>query len=232
MLITNIIYSIEIFIFFASIASVVAAKKAKNKTTCNWISIIDYTYIAYMFIFMVLTDILSLPVGMEFIIFYPTLFIAFILFVVSIAISSRKAKKADAKSDNKVLYVSLAIILAPLVIVIFSIAQNLFVIQSSDVIFVYRSAGNGGIGDTNYFAYGVKQGECSRFDLGIDFDGYAIDKFLPAGAKQELLKDTDYQITLKENGVAVYKNNELVCEDNNLPSYHNNTLERFIVINH
>ena len=69
-------------------------------------------------------------------------------------------------------------------------------------------------------------------DLGIDFDGYAIDKFLPAGAKQELLKDTDYQITLKENGVAVYKNNELVCEDNNLPSYHNNTLERFIVINH
>lgn len=238
-LIENCYYCISILISLFSIISLVYSIKNKNKYICNWIILIDIIYILYLIANYTMTEFLYIPVGLEVLLIYLIEFIAGILYVLSIILNLIKRlikrKKLIYTKNNKVIFATMIFVLFPIILLSTYIVENKLLINNSDLILVYES--NGGTLDSKNFAYAIGKDYCKQFDLGIDWDGYYLKKFLPANAVEiNDLDDTDYEIIFnqswEDNSISVYKNNKEIYKVKNKSYYHNIDFEKGFYIKH
>jgi hypothetical protein len=235
MLIKNVIYIMSFIIGVISIISLIMANKNKNIFKRNWIKRINLFYIFYLILGIVLLNYLLLPYGFEIFILYFIDGIATVLYIISIVVCK---KKKDCNNIEKKSFANFSIlmILLPGILLISCIGYSKYLINNSDVIMIFHSRGNGGFDGTD-FAYAINEKSCTEFDLGIDFYGYAFEKFAPANAK-ELNRDDEipnYRIepfeTSSRNRLEVYYNDKLIC--NIKPrKIHNNEFKRGFYIEH
>lgn len=96
-------------------------------------------------------------------------------------------------------------------------------LNNSELIIIFNSDGNGGIGDSDTFAYTINKNLCNQFDLGIDTDGYEIKKYLPKELKETNdLEKLNYDVIIDDNEtIHVYDNKKEICKFNNDSKYSN-----------
>lgn len=237
MLIKNYIYCISIILSLLSIIYLIWSIKNKNKYICNWIIIVNTTYILYLIINLFIRDILYIPVGFEVLIMYLIEFISGILCISSIVINLiKKQKLRHTQKSTNVMLMAIFSVLLPAILLSASIIRNKILINNSDLILVYESNGNGKF-DNKTFAYAVGENFCEQFDLGIEIGGHNLEKFLPANAVEiNNPKDIDYEIVFNEswedNSISVYKNNEKICKTKNESHYFNIDFEKGFYLKH
>lgn len=238
MLIQNCIYCISIWIGIFSILLLSDSIDNKNKYICNWIILIDFIYILYLIIIYRLMGILYIPVGLEVLFIYLIEFVAGILYIISIILNLNKRKKIDTYiKSKKVILAAMFLILLPVILISTSVVQNKQMINNSDLLLIYESSGNGGFGDSKTFAYAIGKDYCKQFDLGTDFYGYKMEKFLPKNAVEiNDLDDTDFEVrfneSTKDNSISVYKNRKKICKEKNKSNYFNIEFKKGFYIKH
>ena len=235
MLLTECIKLTVITLFILSIILLIIAIKNKDKNACYWISVTGAILIIYIHLSIRLTNQLEIPISFGSHIFYYLVeIIVRILCITLIIISCIKAKKLKSQKKNKhIKYIILAFIILPIIPVSIGILNNLHTINHSNLIVVYRSAGNGGFGNIQYFAYGINNDSCKEFDLGINLDGYRLNNFLPPNAKKTALKEIpEYDVRLTEDRLVVYKDTQQICSVSFQSHYYNNSLEKTFYIEH
>ena len=218
-------------IYIGSITSIIIAVDNKNKDKCRWITYVNLAFIFYIITLAMLPNMLYLPVGLELLLYGLASFVAIILNIISVIINTKKAKKLKGKAaltiDKKVRYFAIAVIAIPFVAVAACLIDNVYTIRSSELILAYRSAGNGGFGDTDYFAFGVKDGRCRQFDLGADFNGYKLKQFLPKSAHEVAESDLHgYEVSYKDGVFTAHKDGKQICSVATGDRYFNIDLER------
>ncbi|MEE0061120.1 MAG: hypothetical protein UE295_09875 [Acutalibacteraceae bacterium] len=243
MLLKNCIYFIGILFFLFSIPTLIYTIKNKVKKNCKSIVLVDIICIVYLVMAFYLPNILYLEFGLEMLFIYLFEFLAGILYIISIIINLTKIKKLQENPEiqskqKKVKIAIVAVLILPALLLSTNILRYIYLFNNSELILVYSSAGNGGIGDYETFAYAIGENSCVQFDLGIDIDGYRLKEFLPDNATEikniEELKDykIEFNTDFPDNSISVYKNNELICTANNKSNYFNIDFERGFYINH
>lgn len=241
MLLKHCIYCIGVLFCLLSIPTLIYTVKNKDKGISKGIIVLDIISIAYLFIDLCMPSILSISIGLEILILYLFALISGILYIISFIINLVKIRKAQTSASPKKRGIKIAVIMLLILPVLFlsaNIFRHKYLIDNSELIVVYRSAGNGGIGDSDYFAYAISEDCCKQFDLGVDFNGYRLDEFLPKNATE--IKDIndikDYKLTLdtdlEKDSISVYKDDELIHQVKHKSHYFNINFERAFYINH
>lgn len=238
MLIRDYIYCIAFLLFLFAIILLIYSKKNKNKEMCKNIILVSIVYIVYLVLNLYMIADLYIPVGLELLLICLTELVAGILYIISIISNSIKRKKLKTKvKSNKTLIITIILIILPALFLFINVKQDKYLINNSNLIVVYESDGNGGIGDGDIFAYSILDSHCKQFDLGIELGGYYLVKFLPKDAVEitnidTLTNITDYKIVFNEdNSTLVYKGNKQICKINNKHRYFNIHFERGFYIN-
>ena len=228
MLMKNCIYGLSKFILLLSIILFIYSIINKNKKVCKKIILVNSIYFLYVVAIVFITFYYELPFGLEVLFFYLIWIISIILCIISTIINIVKAKKTNSDEFNKKLSILFnTLILIPLVIITTSIIYNKHLINNSDLLLVYYSAGNGGF-DGSTFAYAVNNNSCKEFDMGIDLEGYYLNKYIPFYFA-EVEKNNNlngYKVKEKDDIIHIYKNNKLICKVNNNREYFNIDLRK------
>lgn len=241
MLLKNCIYCIGIILCLLSIPTLVYTIKNKDRGISKGIICIDIISIVYLFIDLCMPSILSINIGLEILILYLFALISGILYIISFIINLVKIKKSQISPNKNNRGIKTAVIILLILPVLFlstNIFRHKYLINNSELIVVYRSAGNGGFGDSDYFGYAISEDFCKQFDLGVDFNGYRLDEFLPKNAIE--IKDIndikDYKLTLdtdlEKDSISVYKDDELIHQVKHKSHYFNINFERAFYIIH
>lgn len=248
MLIKNCIYSLIISISVFSVVSLIYSVKNKNKYSCNLVIVINSVFIIYLISAPFIISTLQLPVGFEMVYILLLEFITTIILIIAIIISATRKKRTIINDKNgKLVFVTIILALLPVLILSSYIVQNEHLINSSELILIFESKRNGGIGDGDTFAFSISKNHCSQFDLKID-DAHELKKLLPENTAiinkpisekqifdggyydtefvfENTANKTKYSITFsdysKENTVSIYKDNEKICNINPKSLYYN-----------
>ena len=100
-------------------------------------------------------------------------------------------------------------------------------LKTSELIVIFDSDGNGGIGDSDTFAYAIKENSCKQFDLGIDAYGADLKSNMPNDMIYiddiyGIENSTEYKLIINDDeSMYVYKNGNQVCEFNKDSKYFN-----------
>lgn len=233
LLIKNSIHCIALLLSLFSIVSLIYSIKNKNQYICKNIILVSVSYVLYLIVDLCMIDFLSIPIGLELLFIYLFAFISGILYIISIILNLIKRKKLEGYSKKKsVLISTIILLLLPILFLSINILKNKYLINNSNLIMVYKSHGNGGIGDEDTFAYAIGENFCKQFDLGIDTGGYHLKEFLPKNAVEvkdinDITNITNYKIVFNEDDSAfVYKNNKQICKINNKSHYFNIDFEK------
>ena len=237
MFLKSCIYLIAVILSLFSLIILICSIKNKNKNICKCIIVINIIYIIYLFLdLMIIPSVLYVEIGLEILFLYLFAFIAVILYIVSIIICFIKNKKYSNNYDNKkkIKCITLLLLIIPILFFSLVLLRQNYLIKNSNIILIYYSRGNGGFGDGETFAYAINDNYCEQFDLGIDFHGYKVEKFLPENSSQinNNQNISNYNITLNTNGILVYKNNKCIHEKQHKSHYFNIELEKKFYINH
>ena len=259
MLIKNCIYFIILAINLFSLPALVYSIKNKNESICKNIIIVDIAYMIYLFAnVVVLPEVLYLDLGLEILFLAFASLIAEIIYIISIILCSRKIKKnastntnTDAETNTdadtvantnlhsksiKILLVTILLLTLPVLLFSGSFLRESYLIRNSDLILVYDSRGNGGFGDSEIFAYAVSDDYCEPITLGLDIGGYDLEKFLPKTKTVKEIDDVEnirnYDVTVDDNGILIYKNNKLIHKKQHASHYFNIDFERGFYLGH
>lgn len=228
MLLKNCVYVITIVMSLLSIPILIYSIKNKNTNNCKSIQIINIFYIVYLIInVVVLPSVLSLDIGLEILFLVFIALIAIIIDIISIVICSKRIKK-----DNKIFSFSkksllflLVLIILPVLLLVCSFLKEYYLIVNSDLVLVYRSNGNGGIGDSEEFAYAINDNYCKEISLGVATGDYSLKGYLPKKAKKidniENISNYDIFFDSQENYITIYKNNKLIHKEQINNNYFN-----------
>lgn len=174
--------------------------------------------------------ILYIPIGLEVLFIYLLVFVALILYIILIILNLYKRRKIkECIKNNSVLLVTLILLISPILFISVNVLEDKYLINNSNLILVYESAGNGGFGDSDIFAYAIGENFCKQFDLGIDIGGYYLRKFLPKNLieTKDVESITNYKIVInEEENLIVYKDDKKICIINNKSHYFNINFER------
>ncbi len=233
LLIKNCIYIIAILLSLFSMIALIYSIKNKNKYICKNIILVSILYIVYLIVDLCMIGVLCIPIGLEVLFIYLFVFIAGILYIISIILNLIKRKKLEGYIKKKsVVIATLTLLLLPILFLTINILEDKSLINNSNLIVVYESDGNGGIGDGDIFAYAIGKNFCEQFDLGIDIGGYYLKEFLPKNAVEikdikDITNITNYKIVFnEENNALIYKDNKQICKINNKSHYFNIDFER------
>ena len=106
-----------------------------------------------------------------------------------------------------------------------SLCKEYYLIINSDLVLLYKSNGNGGIGDSNNFAYAINENYIKEISLGIAIGDYSLVKYLPKKFKKidNIENINNYNVSLDNNEkyISIYKNNKLIHKKQINPSYFN-----------
>ena len=236
MLIKNCICCVAIFISLISIPILIYSIKNKDRNICKYIIYIDIIHIVYLFIDLtILPFVLYVEIGLEILFLDLFAVISGIFYIISIVLNAIKMKKIkmDVQTKpKKVIIVCIIFIVLPVLLFSASILRNKYLISNSDLILVYYSSGNGGLGDGETFAYAIGEDFCEQFDLGIVLRGYELQKFLPQNAVEivDINDVEDYKIIIDNNSILVYKDDQCICQSEH--NYFNIKFEKGFYIKH
>ena len=230
MLLKDCIYFVGVILSLMSIPTLIYSIKNKRRNISKCIIAIDFIYIIYLFVdIIILPDKFCIPLGLEILLIYLLAIISGLLYVISIVYNFNKLKKLDiCDKTNKVVVISLILFILPLVCIYTSFFWNKHIINSSEIILVYYSRGNGGIGDGETFAYAIGKNHCEQFDLGIDIYGKDLKKFLPSNAIEITnINDLEnYKITLNNDSIVIEKNKQYIYKKKHKKNYINVELKK------
>ena len=236
MLIKNLINVMVFIISVFSILNLIYSIKNKNKYICKNIIVVSSFYIIYLILLFIIENLLSLPIGLEILYFMVMLVVAVLLYIIAIVLNVKKMKKTDINiKAKKYLFVTLLLILLPVLVVSAKILKDVHMLNSSNLIVIYESDGNGGLGDGTTFAYAIGDDFCKEFDLAIDIGGLYLVDFLKKEPvviddENEISDMTDYVISFDEfaedDNFFVYKNDKVVCEIDVNSKYFNIDFEK------
>ena len=227
MLLKNCIYCIIIIVSLLSIPILIYSIKNKNKRNCKCIKIINFFYIVYLILnIVVIPNVLSIDIGLEILLLALISLIAIIIYIVSTIICSKKIKKGNEmiSFSKKSILVILLFVILPILLLSCSLLKEYYLIINSDLILVYKSNSNGGIGDSNNFAYAINENYCEEISLGIAIGDYSLGKYLPKKAKKidNIPNINNYNVSLdNEKYITIYKNNKLIHKKQINPNYSN-----------
>ena len=216
MLLKNCVYFILIVISLLSVPILIYSMQDKNKNNSKNIKIINIFYIIYLIIvFLCIPDVLCLNVGLEFLPIVFICLIAIIIYLISTIICSKKIKKSNEISSLS--KKALLFIILPVLLFFSSFLREYYLIMNSDLVLVYNSSGNGGIGDGKEFAYAINEKYCKEVSLGIKVGDYSLERYLPKKAQkidniEDISNSSNYNIPFSSNDkyISVYKNGKLI----------------------
>ncbi len=234
MLLKNCIYLIEILLSIGSIPVLMYSMYSNPyKDICKKSILLATIYIVYIVFLFSLLGFCNIPYGLESLMISLAMLVAVILYIVSIVINIKKRKKLTQISSNKkrVTAIFVMLLVLPILFVSFKFIQVKLTIDKSNLILVYYSSGNGGIGESDYFAYAIGDDFCHQIDFGIDIGGLYLYEYLPKDTIE--IKDIsvipNYEIDTNGNEITVYKNGKQICKKRN--DYFNIKFERGFYIN-
>lgn len=234
MLIKLCVYIVSLVLSMSSVLVLIYSIKNKEKKMCKSVILISSVYIAYLIANLGVLGIFNVPYGLEILYISLLVFIGGILYIAAIVVSVKKRKRLlDNREEKKPMVVAVVLLMLPLLVTSMGVLRNIYLIDNADLIMVYYSHGNGGIGDGDYFAYAININSCSQFDLGIDIGGHDLKKHLSKNAIQiKDEKDTKgYSVTLNDDRIVVYDGSKKVCEKEFISRYSNIDFERGFYIN-
>lgn len=236
MLLKNCTYFIIIIVTLLSIPILIYSVKNKSKINCKCLKIINIFYIMYLILNIVLTpNVLSIDTGLEFLLLALISLIAIIIYIISFNICSKKIKKGKEQIyfTKKSILVLLLFITLPIFLLSFSLLKEYYLIINSDIILVYKSNGNGGINDSNNFAYAINEKYCKEISLGIAIGDYSLAKFLPKKSKKiaNIENIKNYNVSLDKKYIIIYQNNKIIHKKQINPNYSNINFDGGFYIN-
>ena len=111
--------------------------------------------------------------------FYLIAIISGIIYIISFIVCCIKKKKlVDCDNLKKYKNVRLLLLMLPVIIFVCVFLNEIYLLNSSDLMLFYFNRGNGGIGDGERFGYVIRENKCDEISLGVGLDGYYIDRFL------------------------------------------------------
>ncbi len=241
-MILNLIYFLIGVGLFISIIQLILSTRNKNRYICKWYIFLEISYIIMFILEIILTHKLYLPIGFDFLFIEFAALIGGMINIISLIINF--TKKGDAKkygydnSKKSVMTISLLLVLIPLILITSFIICTQIMINNSELIVIYRSSGNGGIGDSKYFAVAIGDDYCKEFDLGIESGGIYLKNFISKDYNQVLEYEqlNGYEISFtKDIGFSndlyfrLIKDEKSFCSIN-VNRYYNNSFERAFLI--
>lgn len=237
MLLKNCIYGLIFLISLSSLILLLFSIESKNKHVCRIIKIIDIVYIFYLICIIFIKEGLALAYQLN-ILFYEGLgVVALLLLIISIIICSVKRKNLNIDiKQKKANVVMLILLVIPIISFMSMYFREKYLINNSDLILVYYSGGNGGLGDGVNFAYAINDDYCKEISIGADINGYDMKKFLPKTFSKvnteyiQALK-TAYEVKYnnKEGTILIYKNEKCIHKKKINSQYFNVDLKSIFV---
>ncbi|MCR5201967.1 MAG: hypothetical protein K6D02_02585 [Lachnospiraceae bacterium] len=135
--------------------------------------------------------------------------IAIIINIIKIKKSSKLPTDGKDKLSIMVIIIPIFIIVLPVILLSTRIIRDKILISNSDLILVFESDGNGGIGDSDTFGYAIKGDSCKCFDLYIDYglDKKLDDSFVEIKPNGDILETSTYKVVMENDKITVYNNN-------------------------
>lgn len=149
--------------------------------------------------------------------------------------TAAESTKTDvARAAHKSRWQQIALLVAvilPGILLICGTTRDLYRISSADLLLFFEARGNGGIGDTSYFAYAVTPNSCRSFSIGVNSGGYGLLDVLPAGTQMFSSNDTimgsyEFNYDSSEDVFTVTYDGEQVCSRHAYPGLINVSLDR------
>ena len=239
MLIKDCIYVVTIIICVFSLIMLLFSHITKSRYICKVITSIEIICLVYLILNnYFLPFILRLPLGLEAPVIRFVSFISATMYIFSIDINIIKIKALNDDEPKKyILIIALLLMILPAILLLTVILKQKSIINESDLVVIYSSEGNGGLGDEKLFAYAIGKNSCKQIDLGIDSYYSKFKRFLPKNSI-EITNENDisnYNIIHTEYsnyGFSVYKNNIEICNIKNNSHYFNIEFKRGFYINH
>ncbi len=237
MLIKTRIDIVAIFLIIFSIPLLIISIVNKNADVAKKLTVLNIVCMGYLFIdICVLSSILSVDVGFRLILIYFAGLISGIPYIISLIINIVKTIKARTQTGNvtvtpKLISFILAfVIIFPVIFISSRVIRDYVIVKNSDMVLIFHSSGNGGIGQSEEFAYAVKGDKCWQFDLCIDL---SIEKILPDGTEEFNLRNTEtekevgnYKVYLHQSVIRIWNDEKLIFEyDEEVGRYFNISLE-------
>lgn len=220
------IYVLDVVMCVAALPVLIFSIISKRREACKALLLVSALYIPYLFAdIYVLPSELRLPVGLDVLLLYLVSAAAGVLYLISViicAVKLWKRKTEDKQGAAKYKICAAAALVLPVLLVSAVFFGEYSTVQTADAIVVCYSAGNGGFDGTS-FAYAVNDKYCTAFDIGVDFFGYDIERFLPKNAVKADAPDSmgEYSISVDEDGIEVYKNGSLLHSKPHRGNYFN-----------
>jgi hypothetical protein len=226
MLIRHYIYIALVFIIISAIASIVYSFFNKNKFNSKALILLNLFYVGYAAIDVILITFLNIDIGFQILLVNVVLFVAAILLFTSAIINRIRIRKGklEYKKNKPMVIFTIIMLIIPLAIVEIPIIKDLVVMNNSKLLVVYRSRGNGGIGDSKYFGYAIGDDYCIQFDVGTDSGGSSLDNYIPSSSERISYdsKLKGYEIKFDNNKIIVTKDGKKICESKTKEHYFNN----------
>ena len=209
MLVKDVVYILCLFIFAVSILNLIYSIKNKNKNSSKYIILLSIIFILYSIIdVLILPNILDLDVGFELLLFYGILIIAGILFIISIIVASRKAKKLNTIDETiKYKIVFTLLVLLPIFMFCFSYFREMYYINNSKLILI---CSRGDEFSEEDYGYAISNDYSKTISIGSGFRGYAMKKHLPSSFyKLDYTWVTD-KIEINHDNITIFRNNKKI----------------------
>lgn len=237
MLIRTCIYWMEIIISIISVPVLIRSMYSndKYKDQCKrsiWLSLIYMVYLVSSFLFLDQGNFFETDFGLNALMIWFLMFVAVILYILSIIINQRKQKKLTQTSPNKNKFtiVFIVLVILPILFILGPFLRAKYFISKSNVILIFDSRGNGGFGDSEYFAYAIGDNFCSQIDLGTSIGGLRMKRFLPKDTLEinDINDIEDYRVYFiaNDDSIEVYKEGKQICKKKNKSHYSNIEFER------
>lgn len=240
-LIKNCVYFFSILISLLSIFILVNSIRNKDKKECKMFVITSSIAIIYLFLLnVVVLNALCVEYSLEVLLIALVAFIAVLLYIVSIVINLVRKKKLNNLDDDEsnLNAVLIALLIIPVLCVGICIFRDKYYLDNSELILVFDSDGNGGIGDGTTFGYAMNEKYIKRFEIGLDFGGYKLKNYISSDFVEvnEITKFGDYNVVCVpnqycEDGFIIYKNGEQLFKIKYDDEFINNDFERAFYLN-
>lgn len=197
--------------------------------------IIIFNIINLIYLYMIAVQIPEwIPININLSILFTWIFseVGTFLFILSTIICLIKRKKAtnDSKNYKRFKIATIILLVLPVIIFIPIFGRELYLVNNSNIILIFHSSGNGGIGDSKDFTYVINDNYCEITSLKLTSNNFLLPKAKEV-TEEELLK-YGYKFIWegekphrKYNTIKLYKDDKLIHEKEIDKSFFNNRLE-------
>ena len=231
MMIRDYIYYMPIVISIIGAFSIILTLKNKDRDNNILIIVFNIINILYLFIISVLIhNLLPIIVDLTILVIWLISIIGGVLYLISTLICICKRKKLNDNSENKLnLKVLKIIMLLPIIIFALILCKEVYLINNSEFILAYHTAGNGGFGDSYDFVYVVSDKYCTEISVDVDLSyNYYNKMFLTKKMKEVTeneLQNKGFKVVIENRCINVYKNQKLIQKKKLNERYFNTKLD-------